>query len=87
MIVTFEDDENPVSDTVLIKNALDKGGYIVLNIDVVEELDSDFMKKYAAIGSDDRYFLNPTILNFVGGQGWNFVQMTLGPQYFFVKDR
>ena len=87
LFVRTEDGENKASEVLLVREALDKGGMITLNTDVAKEIDRDFESKYTATGSDGKYFVLPAILNFVGGQGWTFVQMQLGPQYIFVKNR
>ena len=87
LIVRIADKENEVSDITQINNALNIGGGIVLNVDVARKLDSNFDSKYAAFDKDNRFLTLPALLNFVGGQGWYFVQMQLGPQYIFVKER
>ena len=87
LIVLLKDKENEVSEVSLIKKAFDKGGRIVLDVDVAREIDKGFDEKYTATGSDGKFLVTPAILNFVGGQGWNLLQMQLGPQYIFVKER
>lgn len=92
LIVSIEkdlgtDESKDVSDVVLIRQALEKGGMIVLNTDVAKEIDSQFESKYAAVNVDGQYFIAPALLNFIGGQGWVFVQIQGVQQYYFVKER
>ena len=88
LIVILKDKENQVSDETMIKQALDKGGFITLDVEIARKLDKEFDQKYTATGSDDKFLVTPAILNFVGGQGWNLLQMQpLGQQFIFVKDR
>lgn len=84
------DDYDDISDEYLIKNALDKGGYIFLNVDIIRKMDNEFDYKYTTLNSNGQFFTKPAILNFVGGQGWQLLQIfgfPGDPQYIFVKPR
>lgn len=77
-----------VSEESLIRQALDKGGSIVLNIEILRTIDNEFDSKYTASNSSGQFYTRPAILNFVGGQGWHLLQvfgLPGNPQYFFVK--
>ena len=88
LIVILKDKENETSEVSLIKQAFNKGGRIILDVEVAREIDKEFDEKYAASGSDGKFLVTPAVLNFVGGQGWNLLQMQpLGQQFIFVKDR
>jgi len=91
LVVRIGDKNDDVSEVELIKNALEKGGQLTLNVEVLKQLDNPkFSSKYTASGSDGRYFTRPAILNFVGGQGWRLLQIVVDSyetEYFFVKSR
>jgi hypothetical protein len=82
--------ENEVSEEALIKEALQKGGSITLNVEVLRNIDSNFDSLYATVNSDGNFLVRPAILNFIGSQGWHLLQifgLPGNPQYFFVKSR
>jgi hypothetical protein len=82
--------ENEISEEALIKEALQKGGSITLNVEVLRNIDNNFDSLYAAANSDGNFLVRPAILNFIGGQGWHLLQifgLPGNPQYFFVKSR
>ena len=85
---TFGSDE--VSEENQIKVALEKGGNVTLNVEVLRKIDSTFDSKYTASNSEGKFLTRPAILNFVGGQGYNLLQvfgLPGNPQYFFIKKR
>jgi len=86
LILSSKGKDDKVSDEQMINQALDKGGYIVIDVPSARKIDKEFDKKYAAFGSDDKFLVIPAILNFIGGQGWTLIQVSLG-EYIFVKQR
>ena len=79
-----------VSSETLVKKSLEKGGSIVLDIDIIRKIDDKFDAKYSASDSDGKFYTRPAILNYVGGQGWHLLQVIGSPgntQYFFTKTR
>lgn len=79
-----------VTEVSLINNALQKGGSVTLNVDVLRQIDPQFDSKYTASNSNGQFYIRPAILNFIGGQGWHLLQifgLPGNPQYFFVKTR
>jgi hypothetical protein len=82
--------EGEVSEIELIKESLDKGGSLTLDVAVLRSIDNEFDTKYTASNSEREFFIRPAILNFVGGQGWHLLQifgLPGNPQYIFVKVR
>jgi tetratricopeptide (TPR) repeat protein len=77
---------NNISSAYEIRNSLLKGGLIVINSEVIESIDPDFAGKYAAINYTGQYKIYPALLNFIGGQGWKFVQ-TAGRYEYFTKSQ
>jgi hypothetical protein len=87
---SFKDDDDDVSEVSLITEALEKGGSLTLNVEVLRKIDLEFDSKYTASNSEGKFFVRPAILNFIGGQGWHLLQvfgLPGNPQYFFVKSR
>ena len=89
LIVEITSDKEKASEEALIRKALDKGGAITLSVEVARKIDASFDEKYTTSGSDGKFMVYPALLNFIGGQGWNFVQSVggFGSEYFFVKNR
>ncbi|MDR1466639.1 MAG: hypothetical protein LBI40_03375 [Treponema sp.] len=82
--------EDDVSEVGLIKEALEKGGALTLDVAVLRTIDSEFDSKFTASNSEGNFRIRPAILNFVGGQGWHLLQifgLPGAPQYIFVKAR
>jgi hypothetical protein len=88
--IDYSDNGEDVSEEKLIKEALEKGGRIILGVDLIREIDYGFDEKYTATNSKGNFNIRAAVLNFVGGQGWHFVQvfgMPGDPEYYFTKTR
>ena len=83
----LNDSDTQVSSPTYVKEALSKGGgRIVLDASVIRAIDADYVTKYATSNEEGNFFTHPAFLNFVGGQGWTFVQ-DAGRYYIFIKER
>ncbi len=90
LVVKIESNKDNISEISVIKKSLEKGGFINLDVEVLRKIEPKFDSEYAATDSKGNFFIMPAILNFVGGQGWHFLQtfgMPGDPTYFFVKSR
>ena len=87
LIVEIAEKNADVSDVSLVKEALTRGGMIVISVDIARQIDSEFDEKYTTSGNSDSFLITPALLNFVGGNGWSFVQTTVRNEYFFVRNR
>ena len=79
-----------ISERGLVLQALEKGGTLILDVDILRRIDPEFDIKYTATDSRGSFYTRPAILNFIGGQGWRLLQvfgLPGDPQYFFVKSR
>jgi hypothetical protein len=82
--------DSEISEEGLIRQALDKGGTLTLNVAALRKIDTGFDSKYTATDIKGQFYTRPAILNFIGGQGWHLLQifgLPGNPQYFFVKAR
>jgi len=80
------DADTQVSSPAYVKEALSKGGgRIVLDVNVIRAIDAKFISKYAT-SEEGKFSIRPAILNYVGGQGWIFVE-DAGEYYIFIKER
>ncbi|WGK68274.1 hypothetical protein P0082_07230 [Candidatus Haliotispira prima] len=68
-----------------IKKALNRGGYITLNIEAAREIDKHFDTKYAVSNEDGKFPILPVLLNFVGGHGWKYKERIMQGDYVFVR--
>ena len=71
----------------LIRQILNKGGSITLNVEVLRIIDNEFDSKYAAYDSNRQFYTKSAIFCFVGGQRWRLLQDDIGIEYIFVKSR
>jgi hypothetical protein len=85
LFVDYEDDVSKVNNESFIKEALEKGGSISVNVDVLRKIDPDFDKKYAVLDEKGEFLVKPAVLNFIGGQGWHL--NSFGMVIVFVKGR
>jgi hypothetical protein len=89
-------DSDYASEIEVIKESLVKGGGITLSGTAIKEIDPNFASKYGVTDSEGRYSVIPAIVNFVGDNGWNLIQVlayegasvqSFKCEYIFVKTR
>jgi hypothetical protein len=86
LIVEISKEEVGLSEQAVIKESLEKGGSITINVDLARKIDENFDEKYAVFNSAETFFTRPALLNFIGDNGWNFKQGGLG-SYIFTQSR
>ena len=82
--------EDSLSDSTQVRNALEDGGMIRIKIDN-DWLDDAFGSTYSRYGASDSegyHYTLGALLNYVASQGWTFVQAPssgLSTSYYFEK--
>ena len=82
--------EDSLSDSTQVRNALEDGGMIRIKIDN-DWLDDVFGSAYSRYGASDSegyHYTLGALLNYVASQGWTFVQAPssgLSTSYYFEK--
>jgi hypothetical protein len=84
IVHSVAENSREVSEKEVIQKALSMGGYISVNVDALRAIEPSFDALYTVLNSNRQFMILPAILNFVGGNGWHFVQ-TAGQDYIFVK--
>ena len=81
-------DEKPDTDVVLVKNTLEIGGLLRCGnddvyIEKIQSIDKT-IKDCCAKDSEDKYYIRPSILNWISSKGWKF-QERFADRYYFIK--
>lgn len=79
------DDEEP-SELQVVRDSLERGGSINVNVSVARQLDKEFDARYAVPDTEGSFIVLPALLNWVGGNGWHLVGPSLGG-WLFTKPR
>ena len=70
LIVQLADDNNKASEVDVVRQALVRGGWIVLNADIARSIDPSFEEQFAVSDSKSMFLTLPAILNWLGDDSW-----------------
>ena len=73
----YGDDNPEYSDTTQVRNAMDSGGMIIIDVtdaDSITESMGSLWQSYGASNADGYYYLYGAVLNYIASHGWNLVQ-------------
>lgn len=75
-----------LSELQVVRDSLERGGSINVNVSTARQIDKEFDAKYAVMNTEGSFLILPAVLNWVGGNGWHLVGPSLGG-WLFTKPR
>jgi hypothetical protein len=82
LIVEIVDaDSQEASSADYVRESIEKGGSIKINVGVAREVDPNF-DRFAVSNEEGMFIIAPTIATWLGGSGWKFQSSVLSSMYF-----
>ena len=87
LIVKLSNDKDELSEQAVIKESLEKGGLITINVELARKIDKHFDQRFAISDTDGNFLTKSALLNFIGFNGWKYNSGNSIGGYYFTQPR